>query len=90
MPPPVGVVTVVSPKNNKNRDNESKKRKATVVVSNSEPMRQRTMPGVLLQTQNKYLTFLSSTHDSGVDGNEAISTVDQLKNLKVMQDNLER
>ena len=81
MPPPVSVVTIVSPKSTKNRDNKSKKRKATIDVNNSELMRQRKIPCVLLKTQNSYLVFLSSTHDSGVNGNKAISTIDHLKNL---------
>ena len=90
MPPPTDVATVVSPRLKKNRENESKKRKATVVVHDNEPMRPKTMPGFLLRTQFKYLTFLSSTHDTGVGGNPEISTVQQLKNLKFIQDNLER
>ena len=90
MPPPTDVATVVSPRLKINRENESKKRKATIVVHENEPLRPNTMSEFLLRTKFKYLIFLSSTHDTGVGGNPEISTVNQLKNLKFITDNLEK
>ena len=90
MPPPTDVATVVSPRLKINRENESKKRKATIVVHDNEPLRPNTMSEFLQRTKFKYLIFLSSTHNTGVGGNPEVSTVNQLKNLKFITDNLEK
>ena len=87
MSPPAGVV---SPNCSNNRDNESKKRKANVDVNDIDPIRQMTMPVVLLQNQSKYFTFLCSNYDAGENGNKEIPESEHLKNVQVMVDNLER
>ena len=89
MPPPTDVATVVSPRLKINRENESKKRKASSVVHENVPLRPKTMSEFLLRTKFKYVIFLSSTHDTGVGGYPVMSTVNKLQNLKVLTDNLE-
>ena len=89
MPPPTDVATVVSPRLKINRENESKKRKASSVVHENVPLRPKTMSEFLLRTKVMYVIFLSSTQDAGVGGYCEISTVNKLQNLKVLTDNLE-
>ena len=80
----------MSPNCSNNKDNESKKRKAAVDADNIDQIRHRTISVILLQTQENYLNFLCSTHDSDENGKEEISASDHLKNLQVIIDNLER